>query len=430
MAAGFVSSNIGSGTASTRTLTLTLTTGQAVAFGVIWESTATVSSVTSSLGNTYTLRGTEQTLGAAKIRVYTANNVSGGSETITVTFSASNYSVIWGMNVNGVDTAAFDGLGGPTSDTASPWTSSTVTPSMADAILVSFVINDSANVGTWTAGNSFTKAAEDGNGSTSWSVSSGYKVVSSTAADNASWTCSQGTNAIVYTLAFRGIPSTPYGRLIQSTEAISTSGTSASVTITGVTAGSTIIVQTGWDNTVAGLTGISDGVAYTSALYLDDPLNGAGASVRYRQGVAAGDYTITASFGASSSGIFMRAHEIGGIGVLNQVAGNVQTAPGIGTDLITSGASAATTVANCFIVGLSQNDAESPDGTGTLTAGTGYTMIDSVKHQAIEYKTVTSTGTQTATFTSTVNFARSTFVLAFAVAVTESSSKWLLLGVG
>lgn len=216
--------------------------------------------------------------------------------------------------------------------------------------------------------------------------------------------------------------------LIQSSTQTTGSGTSSSVTITGVSAGSTIIVQTGWDNTVAGLTGISDGVAYTSALYLDDPLNGAGASVRYRQGVAAGDYTITASFGASASAIFMRAHEISGVGVLNQVAGNVQIAPGIGTDLITSGASAATTVADCFIVGLSQNDAENPDGTGTLAAGTGYTMNDSVKHQAIEYKTVTSTGTQTATFTSTVNFARSTFVLAFEVA--KPSSNLLLLGVG
>lgn len=210
------------------------------------------------------------------------------------------------------------------------------------------------------------------------------------------------------------------GTLIQSTAETSGSGTSGSVTINGVAAGSTLVVQVGWDNSVAGLTGISDGVAYTSAIYLDDTANTAGGSVRFRQGVAAGNYTITASFGASSSAIFMRAHEIGGVvqsGGLNQVAGQVQTSPGTGTDAISSGASAATTAANCFILGLSQNNVESPDGTGTLTAGTGYTLSGSIKHLAAEYKNVTSTGTQTATFTSTVNIGRSTSVLAFEVAV-------------
>ncbi len=210
------------------------------------------------------------------------------------------------------------------------------------------------------------------------------------------------------------------GTLIQSTAETSGSGTSGSVTINGVAAGSTLVVQVGWDNSVAGLTGISDGTAYTSAIYLDDTANTAGGSVRYRQGVAAGNYTITASFGASASAIFMRAHEIGGVvqsGGLNQVAGQVQTSPGTGTDAISSGASSATTAANCFILGLSQNNVETPDGTGTLTAGTGYTLSGSIKHLAAEYKNVTSTGTQTATFTSTVNIARSTSVLAFEVPV-------------
>ena len=239
MAAGFVASNIGKGTASTRALTLTLTSGQAVAFGVIWESTATFSSVASSLGNTYTLRGTEQTLGASKMRVYTADNVSGGSETITVTFSASNYSVILGMNVNGVSTAAYDGLGGPTTDTSSPWTSATVSPSIPDAILVSFVTNDSANVGTWTAGNGFTKGAEDGDGSTSWSVSQAYKVVATTAADNGSWTCTQGTNAIVWTLAFKGISAGPT-ITVQPTQQSAVSGSTATFSVTATSSGGSL----------------------------------------------------------------------------------------------------------------------------------------------------------------------------------------------
>lgn len=204
--------NNGAG-ATTVTLALTCTTNGAATFLVNWDAAQTLSSVAGTQGKTYNLKGTEQTLNGGKARVYVAENMNSGAETITVTFSGANVAVIAGVPVNGVGATSYDGIGGPTSDAVSPWTSADVTPTTTDSLLVSMAINDSTNASTnWTAGNSFIDGVEEGDGSALWPLALSTKVVASTSPDHGSWTASQGTNAIVWTLAFKGAAAAPGAR--------------------------------------------------------------------------------------------------------------------------------------------------------------------------------------------------------------------------
>lgn len=95
-------------------------------------------------------------------------------------------------------------------------------------------------------------------------------------------------------------------------------------------------------------------------------------------------------------------------------SGNDQTTPGTGTDAITSGASGSTTSANCYVMGFTEDDSELTR-TGTVSAGTGYTLLGSTGSSVMagEAKSVSSAGAQTATFTQSNNNDALTFVVAF-----------------
>jgi len=209
------------------------------------------------------------------------------------------------------------------------------------------------------------------------------------------------------------------GTLIQSTAVTVTSGTSGAITITGVAAGSTLVVHIGWDvSGSAAISSVSDGTAYTDGdATRTDAGNTEASAVYFLQNAGSGSHTITVSLSASAPVIYLRVHEIGGVvtsGGVNRSTGQVQTSPGTATDGVSSSATAATTAANCFVLGVSQNNSEGPPGTGSFSAGTGYTLSGSEAHMAAEWKNVTSTGAQTATFTQSVNNSRTTQVVVFA----------------
>ena len=215
------------------------------------------------------------------------------------------------------------------------------------------------------------------------------------------------------------------GKLVQYTAYNSAVGVSSSaITISGVTAGSTLVVHIGWDNGGgATISSVSDGTAYTvgDATRVDSTNTEAGA-VYFLQNASAGSHTITATMSTTSSVIYLRAYEIGGVvttGGVNQATGQVQNStsglPGTGANGVSSSATAATTAANCFVIGFSQNNSEGPPGTGTFSAGTGYLLVGTEAHMGAAYKNVTTTGAQTATFTQSVNNSRTNHVLAFEV---------------
>lgn len=209
------------------------------------------------------------------------------------------------------------------------------------------------------------------------------------------------------------------GAIVQTGYNVDDSGASAttiSVTLTGVTAGSTLVAHVGCSEVGESIS-VSDGSAFTAggSKILDSGNNQSG-QVFYRENVGAGSHTIVATFSITTSSRRLRVAEISGLATsssLDQSTGQAQASPGTASNGVSSGNTAATTNANDFIVGFSQNTGQADPGTGTLTAGTGFTISGSNLIMAIEGKSVAATGAQAATFTQSVNNARITHVIAF-----------------
>jgi len=199
------------------------------------------------------------------------------------------------------------------------------------------------------------------------------------------------------------------------------SGTTISATITGVTAGNHLVVHVGWGDPVPPGTitcSVSDGTSYTAAdSKRTDTNNSQSGQVFYLENAGSGSHTVTATFSSSSLFRAIRIYEVSGLltsGSLDANFGQFQSSPGTGTGGVSSGATSATTNANDFVMGFTQNTGEGTPGTSTLTAGTGYTLgPSSDSYLGYEYKSVSATGAQTATFTQSVNVSRVSHVVAF-----------------
>jgi hypothetical protein len=215
------------------------------------------------------------------------------------------------------------------------------------------------------------------------------------------------------------------GAIVQSAYAVDDSGspsTTIAVTINGVTAGNTLAVQVGYDDTEitdndTSVSGINDGTAYTNT---DGPRRDAGnaqsSHVWRKENSGSGNFTVTATFNRSAPFRRIRVCELSGLETtanVDQTAGQGQTTPGTGTDAVTSGSTSTTANANDFLVGFSQDTSEADPGTGTLSAGTSYTISGTNVMLGLESRSVSATGTYAATFTQSVNNNRTTHIVAF-----------------
>lgn len=218
------------------------------------------------------------------------------------------------------------------------------------------------------------------------------------------------------------------GLIVQQRTAVTSAGvTTVSDTITGVVAGNHIIAHVGCDSSGGAITlsGVSDGTAYAvgDPLRLDAGNNQFG-QVFYLENAGSGSHTVVATAtGGTPGNMIIRLFEVSGLltsSSLDKNFGQLQSAPGIGANGVSSGATAATTQANDFVIGLTQNTGEAFPGTSTITAGTGYTKSGTDNYMAAESKSVTATGAQTATFTQSVATARVSHVLAFKEITTPS----------
>lgn len=211
------------------------------------------------------------------------------------------------------------------------------------------------------------------------------------------------------------------GAIVQTGYAVDDSGagsTTISVTLNGVAAGNAIDVFVGFGDAGTETCTVSDGTAYTAdaAGKKRDTGNSQSSQNFYLLNVGSGTHTITATLGSSVAFRHVRAIEISGIqtsAAEDKAAGQFQAGPGTGANAVSSGATAATTNANDFVLGLTQDSQEADPGTGTLTAGTGYTISGTNIILGVESKSVAATGTQTATFTQSVANSRTTHVIAF-----------------
>jgi hypothetical protein len=209
-------------------------------------------------------------------------------------------------------------------------------------------------------------------------------------------------------------------RVVQSAyihDDTTTLGTIAN-TLSGVAPGSVLIAHVGWDNSNGATCTTSDGSNYTSNPEgkIVDTTDTEASQLFRLENAAQGSHLITATFSVAATARRMRIYEVSGVrtsGAFDQGAGLFQSSPGTGADGVSSSATSATANPNDIVLGFSQDSGELEPGTGTLSAGTGFTLCGPANLiLAAEQKNVSSTGAQTATFTQNTNHARVTHVLA------------------
>ena len=176
-------------------ITVTLTSGAAIRVLVATDSGISVSGVSDGT-NTYTSRGspTNHTFYGVKLSEYVAESVSGGSKTITASFSSSNMQWIMVRQITGQAASSYDGSAiayqpNPSSTSTDGITTGNATianqPNLIDGIVIGA---GSSSVGTGftfdTFGGDFPIA---GSGySANWATQ--YKRTTSTSAQAATWT--------------------------------------------------------------------------------------------------------------------------------------------------------------------------------------------------------------------------------------------------
>lgn len=133
-----------------------------------------------------------------------------------------------------------------------------------------------------------------------------------------------------------------------------------------------------------------------------------------------GSTTITVTLDAASSFRFIGVVEVSNTSGYDSAAaaqnGAFQNAPGTGTDAISSGATPTLTSQPALISGWSMNTAGSGDptpGTGFTDGGSCETVFSGTALVRFEYKRVTSTTGQAATFTGAFGSQHVTMVAAF-----------------
>ena len=225
------------------------------------------------------------------------------------------------------------------------------------------------------------------------------------------------------------------GAIVQSAYAVDDSagnGTTIAVTLNSVAAGNLLDCSSGWGDIPGTITcTVSDGTSYTAdaAGKVRDIPNIQASQNFFKPNSGSGNFTATATFSSNCAYRRIRLIEVSGLATASpedKSARQTQTTPGTGADAVSSSATSATTQANDFVLGITHNNLEVDPGTGTVSAGTGFTLYTAASHTiaAVEYKSVSATGAQTATFTQSVNNDRNTHVIAFK----EAASTDTLMG--
>lgn len=188
---------------------------------------------------------------------------------------------------------------------------------------------------------------------------------------------------------------------------------SVSVTLPGVTSGSSIAVfiTCDWGATAS----CADPAAYTQRQLLTDNDNQQRTYLFTLDGASAGSHAITAAFSPPTKWDAIQAFEIGGTAGYYDSASQLQPAPGFATDAISS-TSITPISSGSLLLGFSQN----VGGVPTPSAGTGFTDLgdDGTIRARAEYLVQGSPSSQPATFTATANLSHVSFVAAFGPIVT------------
>lgn len=207
---------------------------------------------------------------------------------------------------------------------------------------------------------------------------------------------------------------------------------SVSVTLTGVTAGDGLVAFSGNAGSGSPSSITFSGATFTS-LDAGQAAAGTWAVLGYALNVTGGSKTITATVAGASAPnqVNLIVAELSAADMASFDGTAHTAANGTGTTP-SSGASPATTHQNDVIVGAVQTV-----GAGTITAGSGYQDLITQTAGAsfdigMEFKRVSVTGTQTATFGNTLSAAYRAFVSSFKTTTADASTahNLTLLGTG
>ena len=208
----FTTNNPGNGNAKNCTamscaVNLTSTNaGDLIVLGLFVLDSTSVSSVTDTQGNTYTLIGSPQTWSPYHFveRLYYAKNIKGGANTTTVTLSGSKYMEVHLYDYSGLDTTSpLDASATPQTGTSVTGTSGTLTTSNANDLLFGFFHSDN-NV-TNTAGAGFTGRTVSAEGI----PLAEDKYVTSTNSYSATMSFSGNADYVGFLVAFKAASGTP-----------------------------------------------------------------------------------------------------------------------------------------------------------------------------------------------------------------------------
>lgn len=217
------------------------------------------------------------------------------------------------------------------------------------------------------------------------------------------------------------------GAIVQSTYTVNDGGGSVSTfaaTLNGVVAGNTLVAFCGYGNAPACTSTASDGTSYSVGDAQRNNSDNQNSKVFYLENAGSGTHTVTVTLSSAEAFVRLRFIEVSGLvtsSSLDKDTGQGQTTPGTGANAATSGASAATTNATDFVMGFYQDSTDVDPGSGTVSAGTGFTISGSNRILAFESKSVVATGAQTATFTQSTNTSTLVHVVAFIEATTTTT---------
>ena len=363
---------------------------------VMWgDTTATVSSVTDSKGNTYALAAGPTKATGLTSALYYAKNIAAGTNTVTVKFSATAHS----PNVNvleysGLDTTnPLDVMASATGSGTTANSGSATTTSANDLIV--------------GAGNPSTVFSAAGAGFSSRMINafggiSEDKIVSSTGSYNATATMSSGT-WVMQMAAFRGVgqgttpPPSPTVTSIAPVSGSTAGGTAVAISGTGFLVGATVSLG----GTAA--TGVT--VVSSTSITATTPAHAAGAADVVvtnsggQSGTLAGGFTYTASNPAPTVSSILptsgptaggTAVTIAGTGFLAGATVSLGGTAATGVTVVSSTSITATSpahAAGAVNVVVTNTDAQS----GTLTGGYSYNASTGGTIAFVQSKSTTQT---------------------------------------
>lgn len=185
---------VAGGSSSNATTGGTTTTGSTFAVCLLYTTSGSISSITDSKSNSYTLGVSQDNLTAdiTAAIYYCENGTGGASHTATVNFSGSVDSTVWLIEITGAATASFDQVASA-QDGSDPYQVTSPTLSQAAECVLTLFGADRGSTGTISTSDSTLIDSEPA-GTSGWAGGVSKVITSSTSAVTVSFSDAHGTH--------------------------------------------------------------------------------------------------------------------------------------------------------------------------------------------------------------------------------------------